>query len=435
MINITSLILTLGVVSICYGAYTERVLLISMDGFRYDYLDTISNLTNFGYMKSTGTHAPYINNTFITLTFPTHYSMSTGLYSESNGMVSNYMFDPLDNTSFGMGNVEPKWWDGGEPIWTTVMKQNKTSATFFWPGSDVPIHGVLPKYYFPYNKTIPFDDRIDTAVNWLKEGINFATLYFNEPDKQGHDFGPESNEVIEAVKYMDEIMGKILDKLRQNDLLDSTNIILVSDHGMAYTNRSMNIDLSKYVNISTHIEKIANYGAAMNFIPKAGMEDAVYNILKDAHPKMTAYKKEDIPEEWHYKNHHRILPMLLVCDEGWQVVPDESWIRNVLGMHGWDNNLMSMKPFFIARGPNIKEDFVAEPFKSVDLYPLMTELLGLNPAPNNGTLEIVKSFLKDNPEMTSVTATPQLATTQSSSSKIMTETYSVVFVATTLLLL
>jgi predicted AlkP superfamily pyrophosphatase or phosphodiesterase len=56
----------------------HRVLLISMDGFRWDYLDKMAPLPNFERMEREGTRAQYINNTFMTSTFPTHYSIATG---------------------------------------------------------------------------------------------------------------------------------------------------------------------------------------------------------------------------------------------------------------------------------------------------------------------------------------------------------------------
>lgn len=53
-----------------------------------------------------------------------------------------------------------------------------------------------------------------------------------------------------------------------------------------------------------------------------------------------------------------------------------------------------MKPIFFARGPNIKKGYDAFPFNSVDIYPLVCELLGIEPSPNNGTLDNTKEFIK-----------------------------------------
>jgi predicted AlkP superfamily pyrophosphatase or phosphodiesterase len=50
------------------------LLLISFDGFRWDYLNTY-NLTNFNRLKSMGSHADYIYNAFATITFPNHWTI------------------------------------------------------------------------------------------------------------------------------------------------------------------------------------------------------------------------------------------------------------------------------------------------------------------------------------------------------------------------
>ena len=60
-----------------------------------------------------------------------------------------------------------------------------------------------------------------------------------------------------------------------------------------------------------------------------------------------------------------------------------------------------MKPIFFARGPNIKQNYTISPFNSVDIYPLVAALLGIEPEPNNGTLENVKNFLVEVPDASS----------------------------------
>ena len=64
------------------------------------------------------------------------------------------------------------------------------------------------------------------------------------------------------------------------------------------------------------------------------------------------------------------------------------------GEHGYNNSMQSMHPFFIAMGPSFKAGYSVETFNTVDLYPLMCLLLGIPPAPNNGSLNIVKDLLK-----------------------------------------
>lgn len=65
-----------------------------------------------------------------------------------------------------------------------------------------------------------------------------------------------------------------------------------------------------------------------------------------------------------------------------------------LGVHGLDPyKFRSMNPFFLAMGPAFKKNFTIETFNSVDIYPLMCHILGVEPAPNNGSMDKVKTLL------------------------------------------
>ncbi|XP_036031680.1 ectonucleotide pyrophosphatase/phosphodiesterase family member 1-like, partial [Onychomys torridus] len=135
-----------------------------------------------------------------TKTFPNHYSIVTGLYPESHGIIDNKMYDPKMNASFSLKSKEkfnPLWYKG-QPIWVTANHQQAKSGTYFWPGSDVKIDGILPDIYKVYNGSVPFEDRILAVLRWLQlpssERPHFYTLYLEEPDSSGHSHGPVSSE-------------------------------------------------------------------------------------------------------------------------------------------------------------------------------------------------------------------------------------------------
>ncbi|XP_055957013.1 ectonucleotide pyrophosphatase/phosphodiesterase family member 5 [Patella vulgata] len=355
--------------------YVDKVLLVSMDGFRWDYLDKIDT-PHFDYLADHGVKVRYVNNTFITETFPCHYSIATGLYEESHGIIANKMYDPVFNETFGMANHDPKWWEAGEPIWITATKQNMKSATYFWPGSEVAIKGVRPEIWYPYNESVPFEERIDTVMDWFaNQGVHLATLYFHEPDHTGHLYGPDSQQIKDKVVYMDNILGYLLGKLRENQLWDSVNVIITSDHGMT----SVDVD-------------------TQNILPEDGQVDTVYQSLKNQSDAMhlTVYKKEDIPEHYHYKNNRRVMPVVALADEGWLVVDNKHrYDYHPGGAHGYNNQFMSMKPIFLAHGPNFKSNYRQESIKNVDIYPLICELLGVVASPNNGSLSNTEDMLRD----------------------------------------
>lgn len=232
------------------------------------------------------------------------------------------MFDPVFNRTFTMRTTESRWWSAGEPIWITARKNNLTSATYFWPGSEVEIQNLRPNIWLKYDKKKPFKPRVDQVIKWLtKENINMVTLYFFEPDMTGHIHGPNSPEVLEKVKEMDDVLGYLLCQLDSHDLTNQVNLIVTSDHGMTEMNKAkQTIDVTKHVNMSL-VQYIPNSGAICHVLPKPNKTMEVYMMLKDAHPNMTVYLKEDLPERYHYKNNRRVLPIVLVADEGWNITP------------------------------------------------------------------------------------------------------------------
>ncbi|XP_023930802.1 bis(5'-adenosyl)-triphosphatase enpp4-like [Lingula anatina] len=389
--------------------YTEKLLLLSFDGFRWDYLDKVE--TPFlDYIAGCGAKAPYINGTFITKTFPSHYTIATGLYEESHGIIGNTMYDPIFDEVFSIKartGKEGRWW-GGEPIWLTVKKQHKVSGTYFWPGSDVSIQNENANMWFNYNQNTPYEDRVNKMVSWFKgedkiqdkpTSFNFVAMYYHEPDFSGHQHGPDSAEVEQAVKDVDRLIGYLLNKLRANNLLEVVNIIITSDHGMTKMSQDKIITLTDYVTVSD-VERVPDHGPICNILPNKKDQDAkqrLYNQLKDAHPNMTVYLKEDIPDIFHYKNNRRVMPILAIADEGWVIRWNQSFMFPGNGTHGYDNRYMSMKPIFMAMGPNFKEGITVNPFKQVDIYPLMCQLLNVQPAANNGSLASVSSMLRNTP--------------------------------------
>ena len=245
-----------------------------------------------------------------------------GLYEESHGIISNHMYDPELNETFNMGTKDTKWWDGGEPLWVTVRKAGLYSATYFWPGSEAEIRGFRPNIYKPYKESTSFEERIDTVIKWLTRTsprTDFAMLYFHEPDHTGHVFGPNSDDVLQKISYMDGILGYISNRLDEKHLWDSVNVIVTSDHGMTEIDvENKYIDLSSYVDREA-ILQVPSTGPTANILVAPGMVDEVVRNLSNVE-HLEVYKREDIPEHWHYSNNRRILDVVAVAEEGWTIV-------------------------------------------------------------------------------------------------------------------
>ena len=399
--------LTYSIISLPYGAQARTkhnsVLLISFDGFRWDY-QSKTDTPNLDYFEKNGVKAKSVRTVFKTATWPAHFSIATGLYPENHGIVSNNMYDPVFDEFFNMTNTDPKWYSDSEPLWVTNQRKGGKSALVLWPGFNVKIRGTYPTYAPPPLKKdrygmpfITWEERIELTIKWLtaKDPPNLVFLYFDEPDIAGHTWGPESLQINKAIQRVDLTVEILLDKLRKYKLLDHVNIIMTSDHGQVEASSERNIFLSQYVPRDYYD------GNDLFLSPmlwhRIGKRDLIYKLLKNAHPRLKVYYKHEIPESLHYRNHRRIAPLLVLPDEGWYVqpCPKERVYRGKwrVGAHGFSSLDKSMDSFFLAMGPDFRKGVLSDTFELVDIYPLICKILGLQPQPNNGTMKIVRRLL------------------------------------------
>ena len=378
------------------------VILVSIDGFRYDYLEH-THCPNLRDLAASGTRAEWMIPVFPTKTFPNHYTIVTGLYPENHGIVSNTMYDPEFNEMFGLWKREEvtngRWW-GGEPIWVTAEKQGLKSATYFWPGSEAVIAGERPSSWKVYDGSVPYDVRVKQVLDWLdypgEERPSLVTLYFEGVDHAGHDYGPDFTAMDTSVAEADRALGMLVEGLTMRGILDSVNMIVVSDHGMAPVEKSRTVWLDDYIN--TDSVRVVDWGIVVSLWPRVDMVENVYSKVLEAHPQMKAYRKGEVPERLHYRNNRRIAPIILIADEGWTITrrgSGNAWRRSERGgNHGYDNQSVTMRALLVARGPAFKPGAVVEPIENIHLYSLMAHLLKLKPAANDGNLEAVRSLLR-----------------------------------------
>lgn len=378
------------------------VILISIDGLRWDYWEKVA-LPNFQRLSQTGVRAKALIPAFPTKTFPNHYTLVTGLYTEHHGIVANTMYDPEFDAKFSMSNRDAvqdgRWW-GGEPVWVTAEKQGQISAAFFWPGSEAEILGVRPTFWKVYDDDFPNAARIDTVLAWLdlpaKRRPTFLTLYFSDVDHAGHRHGPDSPEVKTAILDIDTLLGRLFAGLENRKIFDRVNIIVVSDHGMTAVNSDHVIYLDDYLDLRK--VTVVDWNPVVALRPREMSADEIYQKLAGAHPHLQVYRKEEIPARWHYQNHRRIAPIIGIADDGWKI--SRHGMRNTVegfytsGEHGYDNQLAAMRAIFIAHGPAFKSGLVVEPFQNIHIYNLMCAILKVPPAPNDGDLDSVRVMLR-----------------------------------------
>ncbi|GIY14571.1 hypothetical protein CDAR_391741 [Caerostris darwini] len=378
------------------------LLLVSLDGFRPDYL--LRGLTpTLERLSRCGSAPLFMQPVFPTKTFPNHYSQVTGLYPSSHGIIDNFMVDPQTGKVFKLSSDtarESFWWEG-EPIWVTAEKQGKKAATFFWPGSEVRIKDTRPSYYRNYSHELPFEERVDQVLRWLDlpppERPSLLTLYMNEPDTAAHKHGIHAKQTNEALIKVDGLVERLFSGIQMRNLTNCINIFIMSDHGMADIDCSRSLNLAKLIDISS-VE--TTDGALGRLRVADGANTTLEALTRDLQCRsdhMRVYRKEQLPVRVHYADHPRIEPLYLDMDSGWSLMkkePQKKDYKCTGGMHGYDNLFPDMRATFMAVGPSIKRNYTSEPFVNIELYELMCDLIGVTPSPNNGTRGSLHHLLK-----------------------------------------
>jgi len=365
-------------------------ILISIDGFRADYLDrgVTPVLSALAAQGARGAMRP----SFPSKTFPNHYALVTGLRPDRNGIVENTFEDPRrPGVTFRMANREAVkdrfWWDEGEPIWVAAERAGLITAPQDWPGVEAEIHGVRPRHYQPFDMATPNATRVDRLLALLDlpaaQRPAFLTLYFDIVDTAGHDFGPDAPETNAAVAEADAGIGRLVAGLKARRI--AANLVVVADHGMAPVSLERRIFLDDLLPKSAY--RYLGAGAILTLYPAEGHDAEVAAALLKPHAHMDCWRKADIPDRFHYGKNPRVAPYFCLPQTGWSITTrDYKPKKPEFGAHGFDPYSPDMAAVFVASGPAFKAGVTLPPFDNVSVYPLLARLLGVTPADNDGSL-------------------------------------------------
>nr|XP_033789085.1 ectonucleotide pyrophosphatase/phosphodiesterase family member 2 isoform X3 [Geotrypetes seraphini] len=369
------------------GFVRPPLVIFSVDGFRASYMNKGSDvMPNIEKLRSCGTHSPYMRPVYPSKTFPNLYTLSTGLYPESHGIIGNSMHDPVFDANFslrGREKFQHRWW-GGQPIWITSVKQGVKAGTFFWP------------------VVISHERRILTMLQWLhlpdNERPYVYAFYSEQPDSAGHKYGPYSSEMATPLKEIDKIVGQLMDGLKQMKLHRCVNVIFVGDHGMEDATCERTEYLTDYLSNLDDIQLVpgtlGRIRSRSSNNPKYDPKAVMANLTcKKPDQHFKPYWKQHLPKRLHYANNRRIEDIHLIVERRWHVARRFSDTQKRMikgkcfyhGDHGYDNKISSMQTVFVGYGPTFKYKTKVPPFENIELYNMMCDLLGLKPAPNNGT--------------------------------------------------
>ena len=380
------------------------VVMLSLDGFRYDYLDKY-DAPNLKGLVATGISSKGLIPGFPSSTFPNHYSIVTGLYPGNHGLIGNNFYHRKRGQKYAMKNAEAVTdgsWYGGLPLWQALQQAGLPTASFFWVGSEANIQGAYPTFYERYNGRVPNTQRVEQTLAWLRlpksQRPRFVTLYFSTVDSAGHNYGPDSRQVRNAVKAVDKEVGALIDGLAKLGL--PINLFVTSDHGMD------SVLAEKVVFLDDHIDlqqwrgksKLIPGGALAYFYsPDADLVKRTYAKLRGV-ANVKVYKAPAFPQSFHFAPSDPRTPDLVLVAEssgyiGLRRAKDQS--RVVKGSHGYrPKNNKSMHGVLIATGPSLKSDVTVPAIENVHIYPLIMHILGVPVTTKiDGELSVLAPYL------------------------------------------
>lgn len=374
------------------------LIIISMDGFRWDYTDSV-HTPNFDKIAQKGIKAESMQVSFPSKTFPNHYTLVTGLVPNNHGIVNNTFYAPEYDEIYSIRDREKvkngKFY-GGEPIWNTAEKQGLKSASFFWVGSEADVQSMRPSYYKTYDHDFPFRQRVDSVIAWLSleedKRPHMISWYVAEPDGIGHDAGPHSPRADSVVQELDALLGYFMTKLENHPIGDQVNVIVTSDHGMGSISEEYSIFLNDYIK-EEWVKYAVGGNPIWNVLAEKGFQDSIYLALENVEG-LNIYRNPEVPKHLNYGSNERCLDFTIVADSSYSILSDESYGHYSKGTHGYDIKNKDMNAIFYAYGPAFKNGYVQPEFSNTSVYPLMCQVLQLIPAPNDGDFNEVKGMLK-----------------------------------------
>ena len=371
--------------------------IISLDGLRWDYLDTY-DVPFMNQLAREGVKA-VMQPSFPSKTFPNHYTLATGLTPDHHGIIANIFWDREKGVEYSLSNKETRAdsrYYGGDPVWLTAKHQGVKTATVFWVGSDVAVKGEYPTYWRDYQtEQLDFESRVDEIIRLLslpeQDRPHLVMAYFEEPDRSGHDNGPMHRNTRLAVENMDLLLSKLWARIQLLPFADKVNFIVTGDHGMA------SVDPKRFVDIDDVLpkrwyERFCNDYPTLIYASAPQYVDSICDALQRV-DHIRAWKRADIPAYLGYGTDKNMGDVVVLPDVGWLFADKPS--KKQRGSHGFDHTAADMQVGFRAIGPDFKVGYVkADRFRNVCIYPMLCYLLGVTPSPNDGSLEEVRDLLK-----------------------------------------
>jgi len=362
------------------------LILISLDGFRWDYLD-LYDTPALDRIAAQGVRAERMIPVFPTLTFPNHYSIATGLYPANHELIGNTFPNAEQSAWYSLRDreaVQDGSWYGGEPVWVAAEKAGMVTAAYYFVGTEADIQGVPMTYWHQFDASVPGMDRVNKTLEWLampeEQRPHFITLYFEDVDTATHGFGPGSDKSITAIEDVNDYLDVLLKGIDELPIANDVYLVVVSDHGQLAKRLDEDILVIDEV-VDTEGLSIVDHGAAaFIYFPEddparaANIRDAINSEWSHG----TALLRAETPSEWRATEEAGFADIIVQANPGYLVYSTEKRVeRRSRGDHGWAPDAEGMHAIFLASGPRLPTGERIGPIDSIDVYPLLMGILGL----------------------------------------------------------
>ena len=352
------------------------VIVISLDGLRFDYLER-TETEAFSYITKEGARASSLVPVYQSSTFPTHVTMATGVTPDLHGILHNSFYDK-ERGSFSYSPDAS--WIQYEPVWSILENQNMKTATYFWVGSETDWRGTSISYSkAPFNGRIGEKEKLDQILEWLDMDIDLRPRlimsWWHGTDSVAHQKGATHPDVFKQLNKQDKILFQLIEEITRRNIWDKVTLLVVSDHGMS--------DVSNFINLK-EILKLNSIDARISTGPavahifldkKEELKRAISSLQENQH--LSVWSKEDLPKEFNMFNETRTGDVIVTTS-----IPNMLVTRSnsnpPIGMHGYNpKENKHMHGIFLAYGNKVANKRLQK-VHQLDIAPTILDLLNLD---------------------------------------------------------
>ncbi len=195
----------------------RQVVIISIDGLRPDAL-TLTDTPTLDKLIAQGAYSPSAQTISLSITLPSHASMLGGMTPDKHGI------------EWGVPYIG---WPGinGPTLFSLAHQAGLSTAMVF--GKEKMHYLILPNSVDKVSGADQHDPAVkEQAVQFIQAGLpQLLFIHFPDTDRVGHTYGWLSSNQLQSISFVDGMIGEIVAALEADGYLNSTLLIVTSDHG------------------------------------------------------------------------------------------------------------------------------------------------------------------------------------------------------------